>query len=130
MHLAILPQPKATLRTHANIQKVCWYVKQREGSCGGLIQQMYPCFIPSDACNSRHVHYFFHLPGKSIGKHVFLSRAAVNASIGDQDANNAIKAKLLQLEANFYKASSLETDSSVPFLASYPGGGMLVPNQV
>ena len=48
----------------------------------------------------------------------------------DQQGNNAIRAKLLQLEANFYKSLTLETDGAVPFLTSYPGGGMLVPHQV
>jgi hypothetical protein len=48
----------------------------------------------------------------------------------DQEGNNAIRAKLFQLEANFYKSLTLESEGSVPYLTSYPGGAILVPHQV
>ena len=120
MHPALIPQSQVTLCTHANIQKVCRYAS---------VLSWFNWLFYSTTINKLSPRAII-LSGKSIGKHVFLSRVAVNASTSDQEGNNAIKAKLLQLEANFYKSSSLESDASLPFLTSYPGGGILVPNQV
>ncbi|KAI2507613.1 hypothetical protein MHU86_6800 [Fragilaria crotonensis] len=64
--------------------------------------------------------------GKSIGKHVFLSRASAPSStvtLGE----TCNKARLLELETNFYKSLQRESEATVPYLTPFSAGGMLLP---
>lgn len=64
--------------------------------------------------------------GKSIGKHVFLSRASAPSSTGTP-GETFNKARLLELETNFYKSLQRESEATVPYLTPFSAGGMLLP---
>ena len=76
-----------------------------------------PIHILSHSTSHTLYAYPFYCPsGKSIGKHVFLSRSNINgiggfAKNGEVQVDN--RARLKELEAKFYKSLCQESDSSL-----------------
>jgi len=58
--------------------------------------------------------------GKSIGKHVFLSRSTVNG-IGKQEGDNNSTTKLRDLEGKFYKSLFRESEAANSLMGYIPG---------
>lgn len=57
--------------------------------------------------------------GKSIGKHVFLSRSTVSPIVDQKDTTNC-KAKLHELEMKFHKSLFQETEAANSLMAFVP----------
>jgi len=58
--------------------------------------------------------------GKSIGKHVFLSRSTVNG-MGKQEGDNTSTTKLRELELKFYKSLFRESEAASSLMGYIPG---------
>ena len=116
MHVTIVSQQEIALCAHANIEEVCRYV---------IRASTFRSFLSSNYSDSCLVLIQFPMLGKSIGKHVFLSRAS--APSPSDPTGGTCKARLLELETNFYKSLHRESEAAVPFLTPFSAGGMLLP---